>query len=87
MSYAEKHHRLWTDTPDLCKDYAGVLREIVKRIKCKGDERPAGEKVLCIGSKSTRQNCKCCDDEKHSFTEVVIRKLFLRPGRGRRGIR
>ena len=43
MSYAEKHHKLWTDTPDLCKDYAGVLREIVNRLKCKGDETPAGE--------------------------------------------
>ena len=48
MSYAEKHHKLWTDTPDLCKDYAGVLREIVNRLKCKGDETPAGEKAAFI---------------------------------------
>ena len=48
MSYAEKHHRLWTDTPDLWKDYAGVLREIVNRLKCKGDETPAGEKAAFI---------------------------------------
>ena len=34
---------MWTDTPDLCQDYAGVLREIVTRLKCKGYERPAGE--------------------------------------------
>ena len=48
MSYAEKHHRLWTDTPNLCKDYAGVLRENVNRLKCKGDETPAGEKAPFI---------------------------------------
>ena len=53
MSYAEKHHRLWTDTPDLCKDYAGVLRNIVNRLKCKGDETPAGEKPPFISLASS----------------------------------
>ena len=48
MSYSEKRHRLWTDTPDLCKDYSGVLREIVNRLKCKGDEKPAGEEATLL---------------------------------------
>ena len=66
MSYAEKHHKLWTDTPDLCKDYAGVLREIVNRLKCKGDETPAGEILPFI----SLMTCPCDHEEHVSFPFV-----------------
>jgi len=79
MSYSEKRHRLWTDTPDLCKDYSGVLREIVNRLKCKGDEKPAGKDIYVDYDASIADLVSAEKDLESQSTSGDLLPVFVMP--------